>query len=172
VNPPPPAGRSYRSRAAFTLVEIGVVMVIIGLLASLSLPALKKITRSARNAAVLNDFRVFAGAFQHYASDNGGAWPADQATSTAFPSGMTNYLRTSGWGKPTRFGGVYNWDYNQTHNGRKIKAAVAIYATAAAPLTITTAERLEFDAKYDDGGLTTGNIQQGYQNCVLYIIEN
>jgi hypothetical protein len=120
----------------------------------------------------LNDFRVFTASFQHYASDNGGKWPADQATGTAFPAGMTNYLRTSGWGSATRFGGVYNWDYNQTHNGTKIKAAVAIYGTASAPLTITAADRLEFDRKYDDGNLTTGIIQQGYQNCVLYIIEN
>ena len=97
---------------------------------------------------------------------------SDQATSTAFPAGMANYLRTSGWGKATRFGGVYNWDYNQTHNSKKIKAAVAIYGTKQAPLTITAAERLAFDRKYDDGSLTTGAIQQGYQNCVLYIIEN
>jgi type II secretory pathway pseudopilin PulG len=164
--------RSRRAAAGFTLVELGVVVLIIGLLATLALPAIKRVMFSARNAAVLNDFRVFAGAFQHYASDNGGAWPADQATGTAFPAGMANYLRTSGWGKATRFGGVYNWDYNQTHNGRTIKAAIAIYGTAGAPLTITAADLLAFDRKYDDGNLATGNIQQGYQGCVLYIIEN
>ena len=147
-------------------------MIIVGLLAALSLPALKKVTRSARNAAVMNDFRVFAGAFQHYASENGGQWPADQAAGTTFPAGMANYLRTSNWGTPTRFGGYYNWDYKQTHQGRVVKAAIAIYGTASSPVTITTAELLEFDKKYDDGNLATGSFQQGYLNCPLYIIEN
>ena len=174
MHPALPSRRARRffSAAGFTLVEIGVVVTIIGLLAALSIPALKKARISARNARVMNDFRVFAGAFQQYAADNGGNWPADQATGAVMPAAMKNYLRTSNWVTPTPFGGYYNWDYNQTHNGRVVKAAIAIYGTAGSPVTITTAELLEFDKKYDDGNLTTGSIQQGYQNCPLYIIEN
>lgn len=65
MHPALPSRRARRffSAAGFTLVEIGVVVTIIGLLAALSIPALKKARISARNARVMNDFRVFAGAF-------------------------------------------------------------------------------------------------------------
>ncbi len=166
-----PPRRRLVSCAGFTLVELAVVVLIIGLLAALGVPAYRRVTRSAKNTAVMNDFRVFANAFQHYVSDNGGNWPAEQATGTAFPAGMQNYLRTSNWGVRTPFGGTYNWDYNQTHQGRVVKAAIAIYAGTNTPVTVTTAELLEFDKKFDDGNLATGTFQQGYQNCPLYIIE-
>jgi hypothetical protein len=85
---------------------------------------------------------------------------------------MANYLRSPNWTQPTPFGGYYNWDYNVTHQGRVVKAAIAIYAQPGAPVTVTQAQLLEFDKRYDDGNLSTGQFQTGFQNCPLFIIEN
>ena len=173
-NPPRLLGRNVRfGQRGFTLVEISVVVIIIGLLAALAIPSARSVQRRANYARVMSDFRIFAGAFQHYASENGSAWPADQAsTSTAMPPAMAGYLRGSNWDRPTPFGGYYNWDYKVTHQGRVVKAAIAIYAQPGAPITVTQAQLLEFDKKYDDGNLSTGSIQIGFQNCPLFIIEN
>ena len=57
---------ALRSRCAFTLVEIMIVVVIIGLLASLALPGWQKIRRAAQDNAVLNNARQLSGAADQY----------------------------------------------------------------------------------------------------------
>lgn len=57
----------YRSNKGFTLVEIMIVVVIIGLLAAMAIPAFQKVRASAQDKAVLNNARQLgAGADQYY----------------------------------------------------------------------------------------------------------
>jgi len=56
----------------FTLVEIMIVVVVIGLLAALAIPAYMRVQRRTQNSTVANDIRVFAQAFDTYATQNGG----------------------------------------------------------------------------------------------------
>lgn len=59
-------------RAAFTLVEIMIVVVIIGLLASLALPAWQKIRSASQDKAVINNARQLAAAADQYFLESGG----------------------------------------------------------------------------------------------------
>src|SRR5205823_1419032 len=64
--------RRVRSSGGFTLVEIMMVVLIISVLATLSIPVLQRVQRKTKTAAIMNDFRVFAAAFDTYAHETGG----------------------------------------------------------------------------------------------------
>ena len=55
----------------FTLVEIMIVVVIIGLLAAMAIPAFSKVRASSRAKAITNNLRQIAGAGQQYLLENG-----------------------------------------------------------------------------------------------------
>jgi type IV pilus assembly protein PilA len=55
----------------FTLVEIMIVVVIIGLLASMAIPAFQKVRTSSQDKAVLNNARQLSAASDQYYLENG-----------------------------------------------------------------------------------------------------
>lgn len=59
------------SRKGFTLVEIMIVVVIIGLLAAMAVPAFNKVREEARRKAIINNLRQVASAGQQYILENG-----------------------------------------------------------------------------------------------------
>ncbi|MDB6113122.1 MAG: pulG 1, partial [Lacunisphaera sp.] len=136
MRPAPPRPRSA-ARRGFTLVEIMVVVVIIGLLASLAVPAFQRVIHASENSRVVNDFRVFSNAFETYASENGN-WPAN-AGAGVIPAGMSNNFKNVTWVSNTIIGGRWNWD-NSTASG-------GIAGISIQNFTASDAQLAEIDAK-------------------------
>jgi prepilin-type N-terminal cleavage/methylation domain-containing protein len=153
--------RAVARSPAFTLVEIMIAVVIIGLLAALAIPAFQKVQQSAQNSRFVSDLRTFAQAFETYAMKNG-TWPANAGTGVV-PAGMSGELRDSAWTvAKTSVGGRWNWDRNL--NG------VAAGISCVSP-TVSDSQMAAIDAKLDDGDLTTGNFQK-FGTRFTYILEH
>jgi type IV pilus assembly protein PilA len=72
----------------FTLVEIMIVVVIIGLLAAMAIPAFQKVRIASQDKAVLNNARQMAAAADQYYLEAG----ATNAASSSLV-GATNYVK-------------------------------------------------------------------------------
>lgn len=59
------------SKKGFTLVEIMIVVVIIGLLAAMAIPAFQKVRASSQDKAVSNNLRQLSAAADQYFLENG-----------------------------------------------------------------------------------------------------
>jgi type IV pilus assembly protein PilA len=95
---------SNRSSRGFTLVEIMIVVVIIGLLAAMAIPAFQKVRQSSQDKAVLNNARQLAAAADQYFLENGVS-----TVGSASLVGATNYVKAIN----TVAGETYPSDYTQ-----------------------------------------------------------
>lgn len=67
-----------RRRAGFTLIELMVVCLIIGILARIAIPKYEKVRLRARAAAMVSELSVVRGA-AYQAYENTGRWPTNAA---------------------------------------------------------------------------------------------
>lgn len=157
-----------RKPEAFTLVEVMVVVVIIGLLAAAGLPGYRHITMRSKVTAIENDLRQFTTAAQTYTLQNG-HWPADSAPQVPPPE-LANALPAN-FRLKTPMGGVYKWCSGGDVDGIPAKAGLALVSVTGNPLNDDLDLVTMLDRQMDDGNIETGAIQVGSTNSVVFIIE-
>jgi prepilin-type N-terminal cleavage/methylation domain-containing protein len=157
-----------RRTRAFTLIEVMVVVVIIGVLAAAGIPTYRHIMMRSKVTALENELRQFSTVIQTYTTQNG-HWPADgdpqvipPELATAMPIQFTG---------ASPFGGVYKWNYDVPADGIAVKAALIVQTAAGNPISDDAEMFLMLDKQMDDGVLETGNVQVGSTNSLVYIIE-
>jgi prepilin-type N-terminal cleavage/methylation domain-containing protein len=140
--------RSSRRRA-FTLVEIMIVVVIIGLLAALAVPGMRRIKAQAAAKRYLNDVRQIVAGAERYAMEVGQYPP--NGIGALHPS-LRGYVPDSVFGTTTPLGGVWDWDYQQ--NG----------------FTATDEQLLAIDRSIDDGNLNSGTFRKDGSKAI-YVLQ-
>jgi prepilin-type N-terminal cleavage/methylation domain-containing protein len=148
-------------RQGFTLLEIVIVTLIIGLLAVIAIPSFVAARRSSQINRFANDLRILCDGLNqltmklgHYPPDG---MPGEQ------PVGLADYTRRVDWTQPTVVGGLWDWDYLQFQYGGR--AGLSVYRPSW-----TASDMAAIDEKIDDGNLTTGAFRKrtdGY----IYVIE-
>jgi general secretion pathway protein G len=78
-------------RNAFTLIELVVVVMIIGIIAAIAVPKMVNLTGSASDSSAAQTLSVLRGALETYAAQNNGTYPGtSQAT---LYTALQSYLR-------------------------------------------------------------------------------
>lgn len=135
-----------------------IVVVIIGLMAAVGIPAMTKMQRAAMVTRFASDLRVIGGALQQFNTEHGG-WP-EQNLET-MPDGFADYLSTSVKLAPTPVGGAWAWHLNQN----EVYASLAV-VNVTAPLSVM----IQIDRRVDDGDLTSGEFR-GSGSTYYRVIE-
>ena len=143
--------------AGFTLVEIMVVVVLIGLLAAMAIPGFQKIRRESQAASVAESMRTYAHAFEIYATEEG-SWPADNYPAQTPPE-MAG--RLSKFDQESVVGGQWDWEYNASG----VTAGVSHRLNGADPELLQA-----IDAKLDDGNTATGIVQLITPEQLTYVL--
>jgi len=152
-----------RSSRAFTLVEIMIVVVIIGLLAAMAIPAMKRVIQKSETSTIANNLRVFSEAFQRYNLENG-KWPSSAGNGVVPVVISVGYIKNGVWQvRKTPIGGRWRWTYSA--GGVPFHAGISI-----TNYTCSTQQLLDIDKLIDDGDLTTGNFQK-FGTRVTFILE-
>ena len=88
---------NYKSNKGFTLVEIMIVVIIIGLLAALAVPAFQRVREKTLESNAINSLRQFVSGGQQYMIENSAAsanWTNIVPTYVAtFPAIQTTQLQ-------------------------------------------------------------------------------
>lgn len=136
----------------FTLVEILIVVVILGVLAAIVIPAFASATEDTRKAAFVSELRVFEQAILIYQNDHA-AFPSDGGSGSV-PTELVPYVRVGDWENGTPIGGV--WD-NEFEDVVTVGMGVHFNGTG----TTRDTEYMEtIDKMIDDGDATTGSFRQ------------
>ena len=148
-------------RAGFTVLEIMVVVLILGIILAVAVPHFQKATLATRQARLANDFRQLHGAFELFELENG-YWPMDVATAR-LPAEMVGYLDAQVFADPSPLGGLFDYEGPEASLG--IEAGLSLVGTNLDPGVMA-----RVDEMFDDGDLANGRFRVGIAGGDTYTL--
>ncbi len=152
------------TRSAFTLVEVLVVVIVLGILAAMVVPKVVTAEEESAVAATAADIKTIESALQmYYASNN--AYPRD-VNRTQYPRELIPYFKNGNpFEKLAPLGGKY--DYEGPPNWNPVQISMRTESTRVGH---TEADAIALDEYMDDGNLRTGVIRRD-GNRTFYIVD-
>ncbi|MDX2146903.1 MAG: prepilin-type N-terminal cleavage/methylation domain-containing protein [Planctomycetota bacterium] len=145
---------------AFTLVEILIVIVILGIVAALVVPQFASATQDAGYRAADSSLRGFERAFIMYHATHR-AYPPD-VNHGQYPSPMTGYLRQEDFVRRPPLGEAFDW------NNWAGQVNIGIWASDSS----YQPEWLTIDSMFDDGIDSSGTYQISTSpNALIRLID-
>lgn len=154
--------KTKHAKQGFTLIEILVVVVVIGVLASIAVPLFSQYLRNAKAATFSNDIRILANAGAQYALESG-LWVSDTGDGE-FPTELEGYFSQRKFELGSSLGG--KWDFEQYDLG-DFTSAVGVHEPVENDEVFAMV-----DKRIDDGNLSTGLFQKVGPDRYYYIIED
>ncbi|MCH6255265.1 type II secretion system GspH family protein [Puniceicoccaceae bacterium K14] len=152
--------KHYSQKSGFTLIEIMIVLLMIGVLASVALPGFAKVRRAATTRAFSNDIKALIYAAECYELETGYWLP--HTNPGVFPAELDGYYSEVVFESPTSVGG--NWAIE--FDGNEIWSGLGIVNPTLGP------DYLELiDQTIDDGNLNTGQFRQISAGKYFYVLE-
>ncbi len=145
-------GSCGRRRVGFTLVEILIVVVILGILAAIVTPQFANATTEAQQGAFVGELKLFEDAAYIYHAKTG-LYP-DDASSGELPEAFEGLVDRDQWEGGTPIGG--QWDAENGTFG--FRSSVGVHFNSG-PARESDFMQL-IDASFDDGDLESGVFRQ------------
>lgn len=130
-------------RSAFTLVELVVVILILGILAGVAAPKLLNTSKTAKENGLRQTLAIVRDAIELYAADQGALPPCANAT-TSLQDALKPYIRGTFPSAPL------GSNLNNQVTATTTTPAVAVAAATGWVYNTTTGEFICNDAAYDD----------------------
>ena len=151
----------------FTLIEILIVVVILGILAGVVIPTFGDFAGEAERAAFIQSGRQFVTAAHRYRLDYG-IYPS--AAAGVLPAGFGDYIRSQSWEAQTPVGGV--WDADVGLYGVTASLGVRYTGPDVSDPRNDDVFMQEFDAIFDDGDLVTGAFRKMNGDLYQFVVAN
>ena len=153
----------YKQRA-FTLVELVIVILILGILAGVAAPRLFSVSSKASQRTFAQQLHVFYEAVERYYMENQ-TYPAESA-SGVLPTELESYLLKMAFGNETAIGGL--WDYQANSYG--FIAGIGVHFPSGKGYPGDSVMQ-EIDQLIDDGNTSTGAFQAKDGGNRFYFIK-
>lgn len=152
---------SSTSKRGFTLVELLIALVVIGLMAAMAIPTFLKVTKTSRITAFARDVKTMANASETYILESG-LWPPD-TSSGVFPNEMAGYFSKRFFETTTPVGG--SWDFEEFDSG--ITSGIGVVSPS-----LEEADLIKADETIDDGNLATGQFRRIADGRYYWVISD